>query len=174
VTKSFPGATRPFTPKVDLVNTIYADHVNALQEEVGAIEDTLGAGTLTSSYTGSFVATTDWETVSDRLVNIERGLANGVASAPYVRSTGGDTLMATAGTVGLVFKSASGNSANLFETRSSNNTLGFRVDASGTPYVGNKAILYVDNSAYSDLQTNLQAVITAATTTVSPFLLAGI
>jgi hypothetical protein len=174
VTKSFPGATRSFTPKVDLVNTIYADHVNALQEEVGALEDTLGYATLTSDYTGSFVATVDWETLSDRLANIERGLANGVATAPYVRKTGGDTLMATAGTVGLVVKSASGNSANLLETRASDNTLGFRVDSNGVPYVGNKAILFVDNSAYADLSTNLQAVITAATTTVSPFLLAGI
>lgn len=174
MTKAFPGATRAFTPKVDLVNTIYADHVNALQEEVGAIEDTLGTGTLTSDYTGSFVATTDWTSVSDRLANIERGLANGVASAPYVRSTGGDTLQAQAGTVGLVVKSASGNSANLFEARSSSNTLGFRIDSNGVPYVGNKAILFVDGGAYSDLSTNLQAVITAATSTVSPFLLAGI
>jgi hypothetical protein len=173
VTKAFPGATRPFTPKVDLVNTIYADHVNALQEEVGAIEDTLGAATLTSDYTGSFSATTDWETVSDRLVNIERGLANGVASAPYVRNDG-DTLQAAAGTVGLLIKSSAGNSANLFETRNSSNVLGFRVDASGTPFVGNKQVLFVDGTAYGDLATSLAAVVAAATTTVSPFLLAGI
>lgn len=173
MTVYFPGTVRPFTPKVDLVNTIYADHVNALQTEVSAIETTLGTSSLTSDYTGSFSATVDWDTISDRLVNIERGLANGVATAPYVRKDG-DTLQAAAGTIGLVIRSSTTNTANLMETRTSSNVLGFRVDSNGVPYVGNKAMLYVDGTAYGDLSTSLAAVITAATTSLSPFLLAGI
>jgi hypothetical protein len=79
----FPNSVRQYTAQVDLVNTIIADNVNSLQEEVKKIEEVLGSAAtsqnpLTSTWTGSFSRATTWGTVYDRLANIEAGLVSGV------------------------------------------------------------------------------------------------
>ena len=81
----FPARVRPFIAKVDLQDTIAADHINALQEEVRAIEVALNGtideenGMLTSTYTGTFATTNTWDSLDARLTNIEAGLVNGLA-----------------------------------------------------------------------------------------------
>lgn len=164
MTAKFPTDYRQFTAKVDLVDTVYADHVNALQEEVRALETTLGTATLSSDLSQAFSFATSWSTVSDRLANIERGLVNGVTGAPYLRD--GST------TNTLTFKQATGTSDSLVAKDQSNVTQ-FRVDYQGLPYVGNNAVLYVNGPAYQALQASLGAAVTAALTSVNPFLLAG-
>lgn len=168
----FPTSVKTFTSKIDLVDTVYADHVNTLQDEVRALEASIGTSLLLSSYTGSFTQTASWNTLGDRLNNMERGLLNGVAGSVYLNKTG-DTVQAPAGTVGLVIRSSSGSSSNLVETRTSSNALGFRVDSAGLPYVGTQALVYVGGTAYTSLTTDVAAAINVATVTVSPFLLAG-
>ena len=84
----YPTSVRTFTNKVDLVDTIFADHVNILQDEVRAIELTVGNTALTSAYTGTFVQTTTWTSVGARLANIETGLVNGVVGSPYFNKAG--------------------------------------------------------------------------------------
>jgi hypothetical protein len=79
----YPNSVRQYTPQQDLVNTIIADNVNSLQEEVKKIEEVLGSATtsqnpLTSTWTGSFSQATTWGTIYDRLANIEAGLISGV------------------------------------------------------------------------------------------------
>ena len=83
---SFPGSVRPFSSRVDLRDTVIANDVNSLQEEVNAIETALGTASntnkpLASTYSGSFALTTTWTTLSDRLANIEAGLVNGVGGS---------------------------------------------------------------------------------------------
>jgi hypothetical protein len=76
---SYPGSVRNFLARVDLVDTVIADNVNTLQEELKAVQTTLGSaatGTspLASTYSGTFAITTTWTTLSDRIANIEAGL----------------------------------------------------------------------------------------------------
>lgn len=70
----YPGSVRVFTPKVDLVDTVMASHVNLLQDEMTAVQTTLGTGILSSSWLGSFTQAATHASVSARLVNIEAGL----------------------------------------------------------------------------------------------------
>ena len=83
---SFPGSVRPLSSRVDLRDTVVASDVNSLQEEVVALETTIGTAAnsnkpLASTWTGTFATTTTWTTVSDRLANIEAGLVNGIGGS---------------------------------------------------------------------------------------------
>lgn len=168
----FPGSIRSFTDKVDLVDTVFADHVNLLQDELRAVQASLGDTLLTANYSGTFSTATSWTTLSLRLRNIEAGLANGVTTAPYVKKTG-DSITPTSGTVGLTLKTSAGTS-NLLDTRNSSNVLGFNVDYAGVPKYGTANMLYVGSAEY----TALNSAVTSNTNTISAnpvsmFLLAG-
>lgn len=65
-----------FTNKVDFVTTVFAEHVNSLQDEVTAIQVALGTSpTATSGWVGTFsTATSTWATLKARINNIEFGL----------------------------------------------------------------------------------------------------
>lgn len=65
-----------FSTKVDFVTTIFAEHVNSLQDEVTAIETTLGSlPNVSSGWVGTFSTTTStWSTLKARINNIEFGL----------------------------------------------------------------------------------------------------
>jgi hypothetical protein len=89
-----------FNPHVDFTETVISAHVNDLQNEVTAIETTLGTYPLTSSgwsTTGFDTSTTTWSTVKDRLNNIEVGIANTRAqvSAISAETLSGTTLKST-------------------------------------------------------------------------------
>lgn len=70
----FPTATKVFTTKTDLTNTVYADDMNTVQAEVVAVENVLGYNPHLSSfstYTPSFGASA---TVANRLALLEADL----------------------------------------------------------------------------------------------------
>jgi hypothetical protein len=111
VTASFPGALRPFSSRVDLRDTVVAADVNSLQEEVYAIETTLGTASnankpLASTYTGSFSLTTTWTSLSDRLANIEAGLINGVGTSSIYATKASPTFSGTVSIPSLVLTNA--------------------------------------------------------------------
>jgi hypothetical protein len=175
---SYPSSIRTFTNKIDLVDTILADHVNALQDEVRSLEIVLGAtalggNPLTSTYDGTFSTTTEWTSLDQRINNIEAGLVNGTGTnSPYVKKAG-DAIQPTAGTVGLVIKTISGTS-NIFEARASDNTLGFNINSAGIPKVGTANVLYVGSSEYNTLNSTAStALASAEAVRFDPFLLAG-
>ena len=168
----YPSSIRSFTPKVDLVDTVFADHVNVLQDETRALQVSLGTTLLASNYSGTFATTTTWSSLSARLANIEFGLATGVSTAPYFKKSG-DVISPSSGTVGLSAKTTAGTT-NLVETRNAANTLRFNVDFDGLPKVGTAEVLYVGGTAYTSLTTILTAVETIAKgNRFNPFLLAG-
>lgn len=73
----YPSSLRNnFSTKVDFVTTVFAEHVNSLQEEVTAIETVIGTTpTASSGWVGSFnTTTTNWPTLKARINNIEFGL----------------------------------------------------------------------------------------------------
>ena len=90
MTAYYPGLVKTFTNKVDFTDTILAQHVNALQDEVTAIESNLGTYIKTSSgWVGSFdKTTTTWDTLKDRIANIEYGLSDIYNAVPAGGSTG--------------------------------------------------------------------------------------
>jgi hypothetical protein len=173
---NYPGNVRSYVARVDLVDTVIADNVNSLQEEVVAIETTLGSAAssknpLVSPFGATAFTTTmngtngtAWLTVYDRLTNIENGLLNGVPGSPYVSKTGG-SIISTASVKGLVLQTVSGSS-NLLESYSSAAALGFNLDSAGIPKVGTSNVLYVGSSDYNSLVSNTSSANSSASTKI--------
>lgn len=75
---SYPSSIRVFSTKVNITDIVDASHPNSVQEEVVAIQTTLGvlpATSTTPSASGTFTATsTAYATLNQRLANIETGI----------------------------------------------------------------------------------------------------
>jgi len=172
----YPTSVTSFTAKVDLTDTIFASHINKLQDEVLSIENTLTSSILTSTYdaTAHSLPISSWTTANARLNNIERGLLNGVTGAPYVRKDLSSIVNVASG-IPLTIKQYSGNSSNLLEARDSSNNLNFKLDSTGVPYVSTYDVLYSGpgSTSYQALLTSIQANVDAINNTVAPLLLAG-
>lgn len=72
----FPNSVRLYTRKTDLVDTVLADHVNLLQDEMTATQNTLGTSLLSSSWSGTYSNPSTHASVSARMLNIEAGLTS--------------------------------------------------------------------------------------------------
>lgn len=90
MTSSYPAAVKSFVAKVDFTDTVLAEHVNSLQDEVNSIQANLGTYIKTGSgWVGSFdTVTSSWNTLKDRLANIEYGLYKVWTAVPSGGSTG--------------------------------------------------------------------------------------
>ena len=99
MTASYPSAVKSFTTKVDFTDTVLAAHVNDLQDEVNSLEATLGTSIKTGSgWVGSFdQITTTWDTLKDRLTNIEYGLGDAYGRILPSGGTTGQVLRKTSG-----------------------------------------------------------------------------
>jgi hypothetical protein len=69
---SYPSGVKGFTTKVDFTDLVLADHVNALQDEVRALQATIGTDPQVS---GGWVGTLDkttqtWATLKARIANL--------------------------------------------------------------------------------------------------------
>lgn len=129
----YPGAIRSFTTKVNNIDIIDAAHPNVLQEEVVAIESTLGANPQisTSPTTGWIPTSTVFATVAERLANIERGLVSDT-HPQYVSRTGGSVIVSSASDVrGLVVRAAAGQTVNLQEWQLADGTVIAYINPSG-------------------------------------------
>lgn len=104
----FPNAVRIYTAKSDLVDTVLAEHVNLLQEEVSAVETTLGTGLLTSSWTGTFSQSSTYASLTARLTNIEAGIS--ANSSGKLSLTGGTLTGALTGTAATFSSSVAADS----------------------------------------------------------------
>lgn len=121
----YPGAVRVFTTKVNNVDIIDAAHPNVIQEEVVAIQSILGLNPQTSSgLTGTYISvSTEFDSVSARLDNIEKGIV-GDTHPQYLKRTGGsDIVNVTPTNVGLTVQGATGQTANLQEWKNSAGTV---------------------------------------------------
>lgn len=130
----YPGSVRSFTTKVNNVDIIDAAHPNLLQEEVVAIQSTLGTNPQVSSgLSGTYVGvSTEFATLDDRLTNIEKGITGDVHNQ-YAKLAGGSIITASgSAVVPLTIKGAVGQTANLQEWRDSNNNVVAAILADGT------------------------------------------
>jgi hypothetical protein len=93
----YPSAVRNFgSDVVNFTTTILAEHVNYLRAEVNSIETVLGTYlTLSSGWVGSFtepVISYTWDSLKDRLANIEYGLHTAYAAKTPTGGTSGQVL----------------------------------------------------------------------------------
>ena len=145
MTAQYPSAVKSFTTKVDFTDTVLAEHVNSLQDEVNSIEATLGTSVKTGSgWVGSFdLITTSWNTLKDRIANIEYGIKS-VYDRTAVSPDGGSTIASTStGTTSLVIKAISSQSANLIEFQKSDSTVVTKVQPDGTIFTRGKELVPV-------------------------------
>jgi len=94
----YPGAVRNFgSDVVNFTDTILAEHVNYLRAEVNSIETVLGTYlTLSSGWVGSFTQPNisyTWDSLKDRLANIEYGLNTAYAARTPTGGTSGQVLV---------------------------------------------------------------------------------
>ena len=126
MTASYPSSVRPFTTKTNILSVIDAADPNTLQEEVVAIETTLGINpALSTSVTSTDVflgSSSQYSTVALRLANIERGIV-GDSHTQYVKKAGAETIVnVAASSIGLTVRGAASQSANLMEWKTSAGT----------------------------------------------------
>ena len=100
MTASYPSSVKSFTTKVDFTDTVLAAHVNDLQDEVVSLESTFGTSIRTGSgWVGAFdVVTSSWNTVKDRLNNIEYGLKTAYDARNPTGGTTGQVLVKNSST----------------------------------------------------------------------------
>jgi hypothetical protein len=94
----YPSSVRNFgADVVNFTDTILAEHVNYLRAEVNSIETVLGTYlTLSSGFVGSFTEPSisyTWNSLRDRLANIEYGLHTAYAAKTPTGGTTGQALV---------------------------------------------------------------------------------
>lgn len=109
---SYPSSTVVFTTKQNVVDIIDASHPNVIQDEIVAIESTLGINpnlSTTPSASGTFISTsTSFASVSARLANIEVGIVADTHTQ-YVKKENGvvTTASTSSGVVRNIYASTS-------------------------------------------------------------------
>jgi hypothetical protein len=142
VTASYPASVKSFSTKVDFSDTVLAEHVNSLQEEVNSIQANLGTLIKTGSgWVGEFdQVTTAWNTLKDRIANIEYGLADVYGN--YVSLSGGSTILSNGNSVvGLTVKAKSSQTANIVDFKNSSDSVVTYVDSSGALYTSSRQVV---------------------------------
>lgn len=133
---SYPSSVKAFTTHVNVTEVIDAGHPNSIQDEVVAIESTLGTTpsvATAATASGWSNTSTDYTTVSGRLANIEQGVVAD-AHTQYIRKSGDNANVITAGsstTKGLVIQSAPSQSVNMQEWQNSAGTVLSYIDSNG-------------------------------------------
>lgn len=142
---SYPGAFPSFTTKTDLVDTIHAEDVDDLQNEVIAIESAVGLNPALStspSSMGTFnPVSTLFASLGARLANVETGIVAD-SHTQYLRNTGGGVATTSSATVvPLTVQALSGQTADVFDVISPSGAIKyFKVDNGGTVWAGAQAL----------------------------------
>lgn len=147
MTAAYPSTVKSFTTKVDFTDTVLAEHVNTLQEEVNALQANIGTFIKTGSgWVGSFdQVTTSWDTLKDRIANIEYGL--GLVYGDRVSTDGGSIIQPSTDIVNLTVKAKTSQTASLVEFQTSSGTVVSKVDAAGEIYTSGKKVVPIVYSA---------------------------
>ncbi len=144
MTAAYPTTVKSFTTKTDFTDTVLAEHVNSLQLEVTSIESVLGTSIRTGSgWVGTFdVITSSWNTLKDRLANIEYGLKD--VYDEYVSNVGGSVIVSSAtGVKSLVVRARASQTANLVEFQTSASAVVTKVLPDGTIQTRGKELVPV-------------------------------
>jgi hypothetical protein len=180
---SYPASTAVFTSKQNIVDIIDASHPNSVQDEIVAIESTVGTNpnlSTTPSPSGTFTATsTSFASVSARIANIETGIVSDTHSQ-YIRKAAdsGNVIIAGASTTRpLTVRGAASQSATLQEWQNSSSTALASVSSSGAITAASFArtggtssqILLADGSVTNNFTVNTTAKTSAYTLATSDY-----
>jgi len=138
----YPDGVKSFTTKEDFTDLVLAEHVNALQQEVTAIQATIGTlPQVTAGYAGTFdEATVTFATLKARIANIEQGI-KGDVHTQYTHNTGNDTIQASNATViPLRLQGFTNQTADLLQFKNSSGTILTKVDNAGKVIVNNQEL----------------------------------
>jgi hypothetical protein len=137
----YPSGVKSFQSKTDFTDIILAEHVNAIQEEITAIEASVGVSpNVSGGYVGAFDDTTvTFATVSARIANIEKGIKGDVHNQ-YMKFTGGTIQPANAGTIALTLQGFSNQAADLLRFTTSAGSVLTKIDKDGKVIVNNQEL----------------------------------
>jgi hypothetical protein len=137
----YPSGVKSFENKSDFTDLILAEHINTLQDEVAAIQATIGiTPNVSGGYVGTFDdTTTTFSTLAARISNIEKGIKTDVHNQ-YFKYTGGTIQPANASTVPLTVQGFSSQSADLIQFKNSGGSTLSRVASDGKIYVNNQEL----------------------------------
>jgi hypothetical protein len=142
MTAQFPAAIVAYTYKVDLRDIVLAADINAVYDEVTAIENIVGTLSATNLgwQNGSFDQTTlSWNTMRDRIQNIEYGLYT--AYNNRVASKGGTTITPIDNsTINLALQQKVGQTLDMFQAKTSSGSVVTKIDSSGNLYYNNNVV----------------------------------
>jgi hypothetical protein len=139
---SYPAGVKGFTTKVDFTDLVLADHVNALQDEVRALQATIGTDPQVSGgWVGTLdKTTTSWATLKARIANLEYGVVND-SHTQYTHNTGGDTIQANgAAIIPLKLKGFSSQTADLLRFENAAGTTLTKIDKDGKLFINSQEI----------------------------------
>ena len=129
----YPGAVVVFSTKQNLVDIVDAADPNTIQDEVVAVQATVGAtpGVSVNPLASSYVnASTSYSTLSARVANVEHGVVAD-AHAQYVHKSGGDIIAPASNVVGLSVKAPTTTTANVFQVTDNGGSPVAYVDSAG-------------------------------------------
>lgn len=157
MTASYPNSIASFPTRLDN-EVIDNTHMNSVQEEIVALESTLGTGLLakaTGPYDG---VSSSFSTLSSRVSNIERGVAStDVSVHPQYLPKSGGTILPTSGDVtSLVVRQSPDATGDVFQVRSATDEY-FSVHHDKTTNAYGKVIVGkgIDSTTDADLARNL-------------------
>jgi hypothetical protein len=137
----YPSGVKSFQSKTDFTDIILAEHVNAIQEEITAIEASVGVSpNVSGGYVGAFDDTTvTFATLSARIANIEKGIKGDVHNQ-YLKFTGGTIQPANSGTVPLTLQGFTSQAADLLRFTTSAGSVLTKIDKDGKVIVNNQEL----------------------------------
>jgi hypothetical protein len=137
----YPSGVKSFQNKTDFTDIILAEHINAIQDEVTAIEAAVGVSpNVSGGYVGTFDDTTiTFSTLSARIANIEKGIKGDVHNQ-YLKFSGGTLQPANAGSIPLTLQGFSNQAADLLRFTNSSGTVLTKVDKDGKVIVNNQEL----------------------------------
>jgi hypothetical protein len=137
----YPSGVKSFQNKTDFTDIILAEHINAIQDEVTAIEAVVGVSpNVSGGYVGTFDdSTITFSTLSARIANIEKGIKGDVHNQ-YLKFTGGTLQPANAGSIPLTLQGFSNQAADLLRFTTSSGTVLTKVDKDGKVIVNNQEL----------------------------------
>jgi len=137
----YPSGVKSFQNKTDFTDIILAEHINAIQDEVTAIEAAVGVSpNVSGGYVGAFDDTTiTFSTLSARIANIEKGIKGDVHNQ-YLKFSGGTLQPANAGSIPLTLQGFSNQAADLLRFTNSSGTVLTKVDKDGKVIVNNQEL----------------------------------
>ena len=137
----YPSGVKSFQNKTDFTDIILAEHVNAIQDEITAIEAVVGVSpNVSGGYVGTFDdATITFSTLSARIANIEKGIKGDVHNQ-YLKFTGGTLQPANAGTVPLTLQGFTSQAADLLQLKNVGGTVLTKIDKDGKVIVNNQEL----------------------------------